>query len=271
MSLRRALLVNGTLLLLASVVYAHDLFLKLDTYFVQPRARVAIPVLNGTFLKSEGAVAPERIADISVGGPGGRTRLAPASVWTRGPDSTSLLSIEVGATGTSVVGVSVKPRELELAADAFNAYLEEDGIGDVLEARRRNNELGKGAKERYSKHVKAVFQVGEARSDGFSVVLGYPAEIVPLENPYAAGRAAQLRVRCLVDGRPAPNQTVQWGGEQQGRLIPQRSTRTDSSGVAVIALDAAARWYVKFIHMVPVTQSGFDYESKWATLTFETR
>ena len=78
-----------------------------------------------------------------------------------------------------MTGVSVKPRELELKAADFNAYLEEDGIPDVLEARRRNNELGKPARERYSKHVKAVFQVGDARTDVFGAVLGYPAEIVP--------------------------------------------------------------------------------------------
>jgi hypothetical protein len=38
-----------------------------------------------------------------------------------------------------------------------------------------------------------------------------------------------------------------------------------------VTLDAAGRWYVKFVHMVRVTQRGLDYESKWATLTFEVR
>src|SRR3989449_7585247 len=56
----------------------------------------------------------------------------------------------------------------------------------------------KGARERYSKHVKAVFQVGRDRSDGFNVTLGYPAEIVPLDNPYGMDRGAALRVRCLM-------------------------------------------------------------------------
>jgi hypothetical protein len=43
--------------------------------------------------------------------------------------------------------------------------------------------------------------------------------------------------------------------------------------VAEVTLDApgGGRWYVKFIHMVRVTEPGLDYESKWATLTFETR
>ena len=39
---------------MAALGWAHDLFLRLDTYFLEPHARVQIPVLNGTFIKSEG-------------------------------------------------------------------------------------------------------------------------------------------------------------------------------------------------------------------------
>jgi hypothetical protein len=271
MPARRDILIAGTLLLVATLASAHDLFLKLDTYFFEPHARVRVPVLNGTFAKSEGFVAPERIADISVVFPEGRAQLSALTAWSRGPDSTSLLSIELGDAGTYVAGVSTRARQIELQADDFNAYLEEDGLPDVLEARRRDGELGKGARERYSKHVKAVFQVGQTRSQDFSVVLGYPAEIVPLDSPYAIAKGTPLRVRCLVDGRPVANQTVLWGGEEGGRTLAQRSTRTDSLGVAQVTPDAAGRWYVKFIHMVRATEPGLDYESKWATLTFEIR
>ncbi len=264
-------LVAGVLLLMASAALAHDLFLKLDTYFLEPHARARITVLNGTFAKSEGFVAPERIADISAVSGGGRTRLSAASTWSRGPDSTSVLRLALGDPGTYVVGVSTRPREIELRAEEFNAYLEEDGIPDILQARRRSNEVAQGARERYSKHVKAVFQVGTPRSEDFNVVLGYPAEIVLLENPYAVGRDTSLRVRCLVDGRPVANQMVLWGGEQRGRTLAQRVTRTGPDGVAEVTLDAAGRWYVKFVYMVRATERGLDYESKWATVTFETR
>src|SRR5438094_2380227 len=91
-----AALVAGALLLLASVALGHDLFLKLDTYFLEPHARVRIPVLNGTFFKSEGFVTPERVVDMSVVSPAGRKRLADATAWRRGPDSTSPIVLELG-------------------------------------------------------------------------------------------------------------------------------------------------------------------------------
>src|SRR5207248_535905 len=182
-----AALVAGALLLLASVALGHDLFLKLDTYFPEPHARVRIPVLNATLFKSEGFVTPERVADMSVVAPVGRTRLAAATAGSRGPDSTSLLGPELGHPGTHEPGGSTR------------------------------------------------------------------------------------RVRCLVEGRPVANQMVLWGGEQGGQMRVQRRTRTDSDGVAEVTLDGAGRWYVKFVHMVRGTQRKLDYESKWATLTFEVR
>ena len=264
--MRRVLFLTTLLLAVATLALAHDLFLKLDTYFLEPHTRVRIPALNGTFTKSENFIARDRLADLSVVSPRGRAKLPPATAWSPGPDSTSLLSVELGDAGTYVAGASTRPRELSLAAADFNAYLKEDGLPDILEARRVANELGKGARERYSKHVKAVFQVGDTRSDAFGAVLGYPAELVPLDNPYALSIGATLRVRCLVDGRAVANQTVLWGGPGA-----ERSTRTDASGVAQVTLDAHGRWYVKFVHMERAHRAGLDYESKWATLTFEIR
>ena len=263
--MKRAFLLTGLLLAVATLALAHDLFLKLDSYFLAPHARVRVPVINGTFTKSEGYVTPDRLADVSLVA-GSRARLRATDVWSRGPDSTSVLSLELGDAGTYLIGVSVLPRELALAAADFNSYLKEDGLPDILEARRVANELGKGARERYSKHVKAIFQVGDTRTLDYALRLGYPAEIVPLENPYAPDRGPSLRVRCLVDGKPVANQVVLWGGP-----VAERELRTDSAGVASVKLDAPGRWYVKFVHMERANRAGVDYESKWATLTFETR
>jgi uncharacterized GH25 family protein len=170
-----------------------------------------------------------------------------------------------------VVGASVRPNRIALTGPQFNDYLKEDGILDVLEARTRDHQLERPARERYSKHVKAVFQVGDARTGSFNTVLGYPAEIVPLENPYALPPGGELGVRCLVDGQPAAHQIVLWGGEGSSGPIAQHSLRTEADGTARIKLDAPGRWYVKFVHMVPVSEPEYDYESKWATLTFQVR
>jgi len=143
----------------------------------------------------------------------------------------------------------------------------------VLAARKKNNELAKDATERYSKHIKALIQVGKVRSGDFSAVLDYPAELIPLDNPYSLSRGAPLRVRALVDGKAVANQIVVAGGRSpSGSRFREQRVRTNASGVARIQLSSRGQWYVKFIRMVPFTgPERIDYESKWATLTFEVR
>ena len=273
---RRRGLVRATVaivfLLTAVRLDAHDMFWRLTSYFVAPGAPVQMPVLNGTFSKSENAIEWSRVADVSVVSPDGRATIDSAHWDTRG--DTSRLSYTTGKSGTYVVGLSTKPREFQLEAKAFNGYLADDGIPDILALRKKNGTIVKPARERYHKHIKAIFQVGDSRSEAWSTVLGYPAEIIPLSNPYAVKVGTMVAFRCLVDGKPVANQLVQVGGRagstSDTRLAVQ-SMRSDRDGIVHIKLHRAGRWYVKFIRMVPVTDGKVDYESKWATLTFEIR
>jgi hypothetical protein len=262
------------MLLIASTLSAHDLFLRLDSFFVRPESVVVIKVLNGTFSKSENAITRDRLRDVSVVGPAGRLRIDTTSWEAKG--DTSRLSVHIGASGTYLVGASTAPREITLAAKDFNAYLADDGIPDVLAARKRDGELEKKATERYSKHVKALLQAGDARSGGLDTALGYPAELVPLNNPYLPRSGGWLRVRALVEGRAIANQLVVSGGRSRnGGRLAERRVRTDADGVAQIRISDRGQWYVKFIHMEkykgPSSANLPDYESKWATLTFEIR
>jgi hypothetical protein len=69
---------------------------------------------------------------------------------------------------------------------------------------------------------------------------------------------------------PVANVAVLSGGRSpRGARLPQRTVRSDADGIATISLDQPGKYYVKFIRMVPVTDPGVDYESLWATLTFE--
>lgn len=265
--------VTAVALLLASVTLAaaHDMFVKPTRFFAPENAEVRVRVLNGTFSKSENSIARNRLADASVLTPRGRIKLDTTEWSVRG--DTSTFHIHTRAAGTYVIGVSTRPSRIELSADDFNLYLQDDGIPDILEARKKTGELQKPAKERYHKHVKALVQVGSQRSEHYATPMGYPAEIIPLENPYALQKGATLRVKTLVDGKPVANQLVLYGGELPGNggAMEQKGTRSDAQGVASIPLGQAGVYYVKFIHMAKVAKDTVDYESKWATLTFEVR
>jgi hypothetical protein len=213
------------------------------------------------------------LRDISFVGPKGRSQLD-TTAWTSSGDS-STLTVRLDDPGTYVIGASVHPRTLRLEAKDFNQYLAEDGIPDVLAARRRKGELDRPARERYSKHVKALVQVGDRRTDGVDTPLGYPAELIALDNPYRLRPGAALRVRAVVDGAPVVDQLVLAGGHSPvGKPFRETRVRTDSGGIARVMLRGHGVWYVKFIRMRRVDATAgdsVDYESKWATLTFAVR
>jgi len=249
---------------------AHDLFLKFDSYFLPPNSKATVRLLNGYFNRSENAVARDRMSDVSVVTSSGN-RLKPPSTDWRDENNVALLSIQTGDAGTYVAGVSTKPREITLKAVQFNDYLRHDGLPDTLAERRRDKELNKAARERYSKHVKSIFQVGDKRSDTFNTKLGYPVEIIPRQNPYELKAGDTVEVLCLKDGQAIANQFVMAGRETNRRVIAAPGVRSDSEGLAHIKLTGKGKWFVKFIHMTKLKQDGLDYESQWASLTFEIR
>jgi len=264
-----ALAAAVALLSFAATASAHDLFLRLQSYFVPPNTPVLVRVLNGTFVKSENSVQRNRLRDLSVVA-GGRRNSIDTVAWTGNSSTTSTLRFQTGEPGTYVIGASTKPRLIELTAKEFNEYLEHDGIPDVLAARRAARELAQPARERYHKHIKAVLQVGNQRSDDFEIALDYPAEVIPLANPYGAHVGDSLPFRCFVDGVPAGRQYVVAGVDPGTGKVRERGFRADSAGVVRVPITRRGKWYVKFIRMEPVKDS-VDYESKWASLTFEIR
>lgn len=202
------------LFILAAVVLfsSHDMYLKLDSFFLEPNTAANIQLFNGTFAKSENAIARNRMIDASLVGNGKRTKVD-TTQWSD-QDNTTILSFTTGAPGTWVAGVSTHARDFAMDAEAFNTYLKHDGVLDMLEWREKNDALNKDVVERYSKHVKTVFQVGETRSDDWRAPLGYPIEFIPLTNPYDLHAGDMLKVKLLWQGDPLPEQLVYVDSDQ---------------------------------------------------------
>jgi len=270
MKARIAVLSVAILAVAAATLSAHDMFIKLDRYFVAPGDTLVVPILNGTFTTSENGIEWERVSKLEVLDSTGVAHPGPRR-WTITDAKRTEFEYVPLAEGTYVIGVSTLPRELSMTATAFNAYLKEEGITDILARRKKLGQMDVPSRERYSKNVKAVFQVGERRSPSVATPLGFGAEIVPLDNPYAPQRSGRLRFQCLVDGKPVGGMTV-LVGNQQGNAKPKESALvTDGEGIVSVKLTRSGKWYVKFVRMVPVTGGDVTYESKWATITFGVR
>ncbi|MEO0504691.1 MAG: DUF4198 domain-containing protein [Bacteroidota bacterium] len=194
-------------LLVLLVFCSHDLYLKMETYLLQPNQQATLSLYNGTFEKSENIITRDRMLDASFVAIGKRTAIE-SNAWQDQDSTITQLSFNTGEAGTYVAGVSTKARNIELTADKFNDYLKHDGVLDMLKAREENNMLDQDAVESYQKHVKAIYQVGDIKTDDWKTILGYPIEFVPEINPYEKYSGETLTVKLLLDGKPLPNQLV---------------------------------------------------------------
>jgi len=195
-----------TLLLCFILLCSHDMYLKMDSYFLEPDTQAEVLLFNGTFDKSENVITRDRMLDASIVSNGLRNKIE-NSQWTE-KDSTTLLNFQTDNAGTYLVGVSTAARNIKMKAEDFNNYLKHDGVIDMLESRKENKLLDEDAVEKYSKHVKAIFQVGNEKTDDWSTELGYPIEFIPLSNPYELHTGDTIEVKLLRDGSPLNNQLV---------------------------------------------------------------
>lgn len=249
-------------------VLAHDLFLKPDRFFTKVNQKVLISVFNGTFQESEGAVSFARLTDVSIAAPS-EIRTNPKEADFTKNETTAFLNFVPKEAGNYVVGLSSAWRENQLKAKEFNEYLVLEGIPEVLEDRKRDGELEVDGRYRYSKYVKTILQAGNKQTDSYKTVLGYAVEMIPQQNPYKLKKGNSIEILCLKDGKPLVGQTVLTGRETGGKMAEETKHLSDEQGIIKIKLDGAGKWYAKFINMVKVDDPKLNYESKWATLTFE--
>lgn len=271
---RKTLLAAGlgvALAFAATAAGAHEMFLKPTAFHLEPGAKTVVALFNGTIDKSENPVTRDRVKAVSVAA-GGKVIAPDAGQW-RDDKTTSHLDLKTAAPGTYVVGVSTAPKIIELSADNFEEYLLHDGIEDTLKAREAEKGPRTSVRERYSKHVKTILQVGDIRTEDHARPLGFPAEILLQKNPAAVKVGDTLGFKALIKGQPMAGQLVyaSFEGFQakdgQGRAV---KLRTDATGAGSFKVSQAGRWYITLINMQKMTGDA-TYESNWSTLTFEVR
>lgn len=80
-----------------------------------------------------------------------------------------------------------------------------------------------------------------------------------------------------MNGEPVADQIVRASCEgfhahdASGGHINSYTLRTDKDGRARFLLSNKALWYISLIHMQKIDDTEADYESNWATITFQVK
>jgi uncharacterized GH25 family protein len=247
----------------AARLLAHDFWIEPTTFRPKVGATVGIALRVGEGFRGDPVPrTPDRIVRFVLVSASGE---APVE-GVPGDDPAGVA--RVSEPGLQLVGYRSNSSRVDLDAEKFEQYLREEGLDQVVAERARRGEAGKPSREIYSRCAKSLLSAGEAGKAGHDRELGFTLELVPERNPYALPTGVSFPVRLEYQGKPLAGALV----IALNRAAPENrlAARTDSEGRASFALAKPGAWLVKSVHMVPaLADSGADWESFWASLTFE--
>ena len=167
-------------------------------------------------------------------------------------------------SGSALVGYQTTPlRHGDMSAERFESYLREEGLERIIALRSAAGSSLKSGREIYSRSAKAWLK-SSGRGTRFDVPFGFRFEIVPENDP---ATAEPLRTRLIFEGQPVEGVLVTAIGPSNGVTVSRRS---DANGKVALNLPGKGVWIVKAVYMIAAPgNSGADWESIWATLTFE--
>ena len=245
--------------------FAHDLWLVPQKFLVEPGVPLVVFANTGMdFPISLNAVKPERISQYILYGKSEKKELT----TFKSQDKSLTTVCVVQNPGTYVAAMSLHPKEIKLKAAEFNEYLLHDGLKKIYELRKRKGILNQDAVEHYSKYPKAIIQSGAQTDDTPLNPVNLELEIIPQTNPYRLKQGDSLIVMVLFRGIPLIDAELSWSFPGRGETFAG-TTRTDIKGKATVPLQKAGPYVIRLTHMEWVKKSTHEWESYWASLTFE--
>ena len=255
------------LLLIASLVSAHDLFLAAHPFFLETPGRIQIAMnIAEAFPGKEERWRADKTARFWMVGDG-ITQTYPAKE-EKNP------TITLPKEGTYVIAWNATDSYIDIEGKEFNEYIEAEGYHNVAALRKQQGKENAGGRERYTRFLKTIAQVGNKFTDDYGKRLGQKLEIIPLQNPYSIKLGAPLPVKLLFDGVPIVGirMMATYNTYSKEHDVYAHTAETDSNGIANIPLSKKGLWMIRANHMLPLKDDPkADWQSFWTNCTFEVR
>jgi uncharacterized GH25 family protein len=249
---------------LAGPAVAHDFWIEPTDFWPAPGDRVPLLLRVGQDLSGERLpYMAEWFSDYRVVAPSGTRPITGVS----GDDPAGYF--DALEAGMHVVGYHSNRDFVELGAEKFRDYLQDEGLESIIALRAARGESELPAREYYSRCAKSLLVAGDGNPEtAFGTELGYSLELVPELNPNALQPGDKLPLRLLYLGEGIPGVLVQASSADSPDRMFQ--ARTDAAGRVSIPIAERGLWLIKAVHMVELRSpmERADWESFWASLTF---
>ncbi|MEL7472490.1 MAG: DUF4198 domain-containing protein [Planctomycetota bacterium] len=268
MAIRRWIGAAFGVVALSPLAMAHDFWMELADYRVQPGEAVAVSLFVGHDAEVKPYPRkPSHVDWFRVEGEGARRAIEGHA----GMDPAGRFTLE--RSGVFAIGYRSTRTFIELEASKFESYLAHEGLDPIIAERARRGETEVPGREVYSRCAKAFVRVGAdpAEAKDYERSLGMPLEFIPMSDPTRVSAGGRLGLRLLHRDTPLAGARVDamhW--PLAGEMPVTRIGVTDAEGRVWFELSHAGEWVIASTHMTDAPpEVDADWESLWAALTIE--
>jgi uncharacterized GH25 family protein len=177
------------------------------------------------------------------------------------------VALKVLQEGTQMVAMETNTLPREWGAGKFEPYLEDNGLHDIVDARKKAGVLEGPVKEECTRYAKVLVQVGEKTDDTYMKKAGLRLEIIPKKNPYTLKTGDHLQCLVLYEGKPSPHTLVKvWSRLNHTTFL--QNIYTEDDGTIIFPISTKGAWMVSTVKMVPGEKPGIGWHSMWGSLVF---
>lgn len=250
--------------LVATIAQAHEFWLQPKKYRYQLGEEMKVDFMVGEGFTGEfWDLTHHKVEKLEWHRAAGVMDLMKEVKSTKGNNLTRKLDTE----GTHLFFMISNAAYIELDGKAFNEYLKEDGLDDILAERKKLNQLDKPSTEYYSRYAKLLVQAGEKKDDVFKKKIGLRYEIIPDQNPYLLKTGDYLQCNVFYEGKPAPHALVKvWSKINTTTFL--QNIYTENDGSIRFPISTSGEWMVSSVKMIKSEKPGAEYHSLWASLVF---
>lgn len=263
---RSRLLACALTLLIAPIASAHDLWIEPSSFRPAVGDRISVALRVGQHLQGEPVPRiPVLIDRFIVKDKGGERPV----IGRDGMDPAGFVS--VNEAGLQWIGYQSKAYPMTIEAHKFEDYLKEEGLEWVIAERRKKGQSAAPGRERFYRCAKSLLDGPGAKTTAtVDQPLGFTLELVPRRNPYALRIGDALPLSLSFRGKPIANVLVVAMSKDNPKKAMR--ARTDARGRVALRLPHGGFWLIKAVHMEAArSASGVDWESWWASMTFDLR
>jgi uncharacterized GH25 family protein len=244
-------------------VLAHDFWIEPSSFHPAVGSELAISLRVGEHFRGDPVPRADRlIARFVLSSAAGETPIGGL------PATDPAGFVRISSPGFFLIGYRSNRTPITLEPEKFEKYLADEGLDRVLEARAARDERGKPGKEVYSRCAKSLVAGNGSGQAGFDRILGLTLELVAESSPLKTRPGGKMPFRILYEGKPLAGALVKAIAlEDPDNTL---SARSNAQGRVAFVLARKGVWLVKAVHMAPSPpEAGADWESLWASLTFE--